>query len=249
VHTIELPLDRGSPQLKVSERVSNLAWPGVRENLWAQGFARLGKLLAPEECEQLRSLYAQPELFRSRVDMARFRFGRGEYQYLAYPLPELVADLREALYRHLAATANEWMAALSLKGDFPGELEAFLKRCHARDQKRPTPLLLRYRAGDFNCLHQDVYGDIVFPFQAIFCLSKPDEEFTGGELLLVEQRPRAQSIGHAVRLEQGNAIVITTRYRPARGARGYYRTNFRHGVSAVLTGERFTLGVIFHDAA
>ena len=175
--------------MKVSERVSNLAWPGVRENLWAQGFARLGKLLAPEECEQLRSLYAQPELFRSRVDMARFRFGRGEYQYLAYPLPELVADLREALYRHLAATANEWMAALSLKGDFPGELEAFLKRCHARDQKRPTPLLLRYRAGDFNCLHQDVYGAVAFPLQLACFLSQPGVDYEAGEFVRGEQQP------------------------------------------------------------
>jgi hypothetical protein len=236
-------------RLKISERVANLAWPDVRESMWMLGFAHLGKLLSQDECEDLRSLYARPELFRSRVDMARFRFGRGEYQYFAYPLPALVADLRAALYQHLAPTAKEWMAALSLKGDFPGELENFLERCHARGQKRPTPLLLRYRADDFNCLHQDVYGDLVFPFQVIFCLSRPDEEFTGGELLLVEQRPRAQSIGHAVRLEQGEAIVITTRYRPAKGTRGHHRTNFRHGVSAVRTGERFTLGIIFHDAA
>jgi len=246
---IELALLAAMEPMENSERVASLAWLDARASLWAQGFARLGLLLGRAECESLRALYTRPELFRSRVEMERFRFGRGEYQYFAYPLPALVADLRAALYEHLAPTANEWMAALSLKGDFPVDLDAFLKRCHARGQKRPTPLLLRYRTGDFNRLHQDVYGDLVFPFQVIFCLSKPEEEFTGGELLLVEQQPRAQSIGHAVRLGQGEAVVITTRYRPAKGARGYYRTNFRHGVSAVLSGERFTLGIIFHDAA
>jgi uncharacterized protein len=233
----------------ISGRVASLPWARVIESLWAAGFGRLGRLLAQEECESLRALYARPELFRSRIEMERFRFGRGEYQYFAYPPPALVADLRAALYKHLAPAANDWMAALRLKGDFPDELDDFLKRCHARGQKRPTPLILRYRTGDFNRLHQDVYGDLVFPFQVIFCLSKPEEEFTGGELLLVEQQPRAQSIAHAVRLSQGEAVVITTRYRPAKGARGYYRTNFRHGVSAVLSGERFTLGLIFHDAA
>lgn len=180
--------------------------------------------------------------------MARFRFGRGEYQYFAYPLPPLVAELRQSLYVRLAETANQWMEALSLKGTFPAELNDFLAHCHAQGQKRPTPLLLHYVAGDFNCLHQDLYGDVVFPFQVIFCLSRPEEEFTGGELLLVEQRPRAQSVGHAVNLQQGEAVVITTRYRPAKGTRGYYRTNFRHGVSLIRSGERYTLGIVFHDA-
>ena len=181
--------------------------------------------------------------------MARYRFGRGEYQYFASPLPDLVAELRENLYRLLADCANQWMAALSLPGDYPASLGGFLERCHERGQNRPTPLLLHYRAGDFNCLHQDLYGDVVFPFQVVFCLSKPDVEFSGGELLLVEQQPRAQSIGHAIRMEQGEAVVITTRYRPAKGARGYYRINFRHGVSPLLSGEWYTLGIIFHDAA
>ncbi|HYL45713.1 MAG TPA: 2OG-Fe(II) oxygenase [Candidatus Limnocylindrales bacterium] len=234
---------------KIAERVSRLAWGEVRENLWGTGFSRLGGLLEQGECEELRSLYARPELFRSRIEMERFRFGKGEYQYFAYPLPTIVAELREALYGPLAPIANEWMQALGLKGEFPGELEDFVKKCRARGQKRPTPLVLRYRAGDYNCLHQDVYGEVVFPFQVIVCLSRPEEEFTGGELLLVEQRPRAQSVGHVVRLGQGEAAVITTRYRPAKGARGFYRTNFRHGVSEILSGERFTLGVIFHDAA
>ena len=247
--TLELPLQIRMETPKIPERVDGLNWPQVRESLSAAGFSRLGRLLTHEECEALRALYSRAELFRSRIEMERFRFGRGEYQYFAYPLPALVADLRVALYEHLAPIASEWMAALGLTGDFPAQLEGFLKRCHARDQKRPTPLLLRYRTGEFNRLHQDVYGDLVFPFQVIFCLSQPEQEFTGGELLLVEQQPRAQSIGHSVRLGQGEAVVITTRYRAVKGARGHYRTNFRHGVSAVLSGERYTLGIIFHDAA
>jgi hypothetical protein len=219
------------------------------ESLWKQGYARLGKLLQPREAERLRSLYEKPELFRSRIDMARYRFGRGEYQYFSYPLPKKIDELRHELYGQLVETAREWMDALSISHDYPRELDAFLKRCHTAGQSRPTPLLLRYGVGDFNCLHQDLYGDVVCPFQVVTCLSRPDEEFTGGELLLVEQQPRAQSIGHAIRLEQGESVVITTRYRPVKGTRGYYRTNFRHGVSPLLSGERFTLGLIFHDAS
>jgi hypothetical protein len=222
--------------------------PEILESLWKRGYGRLGPVLSQAESEGLRSLYDLPDRFRSRIDMARFRFGRGEYKYFANPLPGLVADLRETLYRQLADCANQWVSALSLAGEYPASLSAFLARCHERGQNRPTPLLLHYRAGDFNCLHQDLYGDVVFPFQVVFCLSKPDVEFSGGELLLVEQQPRAQSIGHAIRMEQGEAVVITTRYRPVKGARGYYRTNFRHGVSPVLDGERYTLGIIFHDA-
>jgi hypothetical protein len=236
-------------QAEIESRVSSLSWNDVRDRLFASGFARLGPLLEKSECEELCSLYVRPELFRSRIEMERLRFGKGEYQYFAYPLPPIVAKLREALYTPLAPIANKWMQALELKGDFPGELDGFLKKCHTHGQKRPTPLVLRYRAGDYNCLHQDVYGDIVFPFQAIVALSQPEEEFTGGELLLVEQRPRAQSIGHVVRLSQGEGVVITTRYRPTKGARGFYRTSFRHGVTEILSGERFTLGVIFHDAS
>lgn len=228
--------------------ISGLPWPKIQESLWTLGYARLGELLGRKQCEELRSLYSDRALFRSRIDMARFRFGRGEYQYFAYPLPPLVAELRRALYAPLAETANEWMAALRLKAKFPADLKSFLSDCHRQGQKRPTPLMLHYTAGDFNCLHQDLYGDVVFPFQVVFGLSRPEEEFTGGELLLVEQRPRAQSVGHAVKLNQGEAVVITTRYRPAKGARGHYRTNFRHGVSPILSGERYTLGIVFHDA-
>ena len=218
------------------------------ESLWQRGYACLGTLLDREQAEHVRELYADPDRFRSRIDMARYRFGRGEYQYFSYPLPPLIEQLRRDLYTQLAPVAREWMAALSLPGDYPDELDAFLESCHAAGQNRPTPLLLHYREGDFNCLHQDLYGDVVFPFQVVIGLSRPAEEYSGGELLLVEQQPRAQSIGHSILLHQGEAVAITTRYRPAKGSRGYYRTNMRHGVSPIATGERYTLGIIFHDA-
>ena len=226
-----------------------IQWTDVRESLWTLGYGRLGTILSPEECGRLRGLYMRDVLFRSTIDMARYRFGQGEYKYFAYPLPALVQELRESLYSQLAPLAIEWMAALSIPTDFPANLSDWLITCHADGQKRPTPLLLRYQAGDYNCLHQDLYGQMAFPFQVITCLSKPDNEFSGGELLLVGQRPRSQSVGHVIRLEQGEAVVITTRYRPVKGTRGYYRTNFRHGVSRLLSGERYTLGIVFHDAA
>jgi hypothetical protein len=228
---------------------TTISWADVRSSLWNAGYARIGVLLNGGECERLRSLYNQADLFRSRIDMARHRFGKGEYKYFAYPLPETVANLRATLYPPLSEIANEWMSALSLPGDFAPELNAFLAHCHERGQSRPTPLILRYRAGDYNCMHQDLYGDVFFPFQVVVGLSRPDDEFTGGELLLVEQQPRAQSIGRAIRMAQGDAVVITTRYRPVKGSRGYYRTNVRHGVSPVLSGERYTMGIIFHDAS
>lgn len=205
-------------------------------------------MLTARECEEIRALYTQPDLFRSKIDMARYRFGRGEYQYFNYPLPARIDELRRQLYGELVATARDWTAALSGAQVYPQHFTEFLDECKSAGQQRPTPLLLHYREGDFNCLHQDLYGEVFFPFQVVICLSRPDQEFTGGELLLVEQQPRAQSVGHAIRLEQGEAVAITTRYRPVKGARGYHRTNFRHGVSPLLSGERYTLGLIFHDA-
>lgn len=231
-----------------SARIEAASWNGVITDLWSQGYARLGTLLNRAECEELRALYAQAPFFRSRVEMARYRFGRGEYQYFAYPLPKQVVELRQALYANLAGVAGDWMKALGLPGIFPTEHDGFLELCHQRGQTRPTPLLLRYRDGDFNCLHQDVYGEVVFPLQVIIGLSRSGEEFTGGELLLVEQQPRAQSVGHVISLSQGEAVVISTRYRPAKSARGYYRASMRHGVSRIHSGERYTLGIIFHDA-
>jgi len=222
-------------------------WHKAGSDLWEHGFAKLGSVLSASECERLRTMYEQDGAFRSRIDMSRYRFGKGEYKYFSYPLPDLVQELRETFYAGLAPIATEWMAALSMPVDYPAKLDGFLATCHDAGQLRPTPLLLRYRAGDYNRLHQDIYGAVVFPFQVITCLSKPDVEFSGGELLLVEQQPRAQSIGSAIRMEQGESVVITTRYRPTKGSKGFYRSTVKHGVSRVVTGERYTLGIIFHD--
>lgn len=232
----------------ISERISEFPWPSITEDLWQSGFGRIGSLLAEEECTGVRDLYEDDENFRTRIDMARFRFGKGEYKYFRYPLPDLISKLRHALYAHLFETANAWMEALRLPSGFPEQLDGFLDLCKDQGQNRPTPLLLRYRAGDFNCLHQDVYGEVVFPFQVIVALSDPATDFEGGELLVVEQVPRAQSRGQVLKLNRGEAAVITTRYRPVKGSRGYYRSAIRHGVSTIIKGERFTLGIVFHDS-
>lgn len=216
--------------------------------LWERGYASAGNRLTVAECHELREMYRDTGRFRSRIQMERFRFGRGEYQYFAYPLPPTVARLREELYACLASLASAWMEALGAGDPYPPTLDGFLARCHANGQAAPTPLLLRYRTGDYNCLHQDIYGKVVFPFQVVIGLSEPGVEYQGGELLLVEQRPRAQSKGQAIVLKQGEALIISTRYRPATGARGTYRTTLRHGLSEVTEGERYTLGIIFHDA-
>lgn len=193
-------------------------------------------------------LYGQPDRFRSRVDMAQYRFGKGEYQYFRYPPPPLVEKLRQELYGKLAKVANEWAELLGEEHRFPDQLDELLKRCHKGGQTRPTPLMLRYGAGDFNCLHQDLYGPVAFPFQVVFFLSQPEEQYTGGEFLLVENPPRAQSMGRALRPKRGDAVVITTRHRPVHGTRGVYKVPVRHGVSPVTSGQRWTLGIIFHDA-
>jgi uncharacterized protein len=220
----------------------------VANALWADGYARLGSLLTAAECRRLIALYEDEERFRKHIDMARYRFGEGTYRYFAYPLPEKIEALRADHYETLAPIAGDWMKALGFDTAFPATLEKFLAHCHAHGQPRPTPLMLRYEKGGYNCLHQDLYGEIVFPFQIVIGLSNPDD-YEGGELLLVEQRPRAQSIGHALRLAQGEAVAITTRYRPVKGTRGFYRAAIRHGVSRITRGERYTLGIIFHDAA
>jgi hypothetical protein len=224
-------------------------WPGLLTGLDERGYAVLPGLLGARECRSVAALYADEAAFRSRVVMARHNFGRGEYKYLRYPLPPLVAELREALYPRLAPFANRWHERLHLEPHFPARLDAYLARCHAAGQQRPTPLILKYETGDYNCLHQDLYGELVFPIQATVLLSKPDDDFTGGEFLLVEQRPRMQSKGEVVPLGQGDAVLFAVNFRPVTGTRGDYRVTIRHGVSRLHTGNRYTLGIIFHDAA
>ncbi|HWH49374.1 MAG TPA: 2OG-Fe(II) oxygenase [Burkholderiales bacterium] len=232
----------------VAERVGRCDWQSVSASLDARGNAILERLLSPHECRVLAGLYSEEERFRSRVVMARHGFGRGEYKYFSYPLPELVADLRSALYPCLAPTANRWNAAMRSDVRFPDTHAVFLRRCHQAGQLRPTPLLLQYAADDYNCLHQDLYGEHVFPLQVAILLSEPGTDFTGGEFVLAEQRPRMQSRAEVVPLRQGDAVVFAVHHRPVQGARGAYRVNLRHGVSRVLSGHRHTLGVIFHDA-
>lgn len=217
-------------------------------DLTLNGYA-VRPLLDPATCRSLEGLYDQDSPFRKRIVMEKHGYGRGEYKYFSYPLPPVVAELRARLYPALATVANGWRRELGQDGVFPETLAAYLDCCHAAGQTRPTPLMLRYGKDGFNCLHQDLYGDLVFPLQTVILLSDPERDFTGGEFLLVEQRPRAQSKGEIVRLRQGEAAIFPVRERPARGARGYHRVVMRHGVSRVLSGNRHTLGIIFHDAA
>jgi hypothetical protein len=224
-------------------------WSRVADELDAQGFAVVGPLLGREDCRALARLYDEDDGFRSRVIMQRHAFGRGEYKYFRYPLPAAVETLRHAIYPQLVPVANRWRAALREEGRFPPTLAAYLQQCHADGQRRPTPLLLKYETGDYNCLHQDLYGALVFPLQLTVLLSMPDEDFTGGEFVLVEQRPRMQSKPQVVPLRQGEAAIFAVHHRPVYGVRGIYRVNLRHGVSRIRSGRRFTLGVIFHDAS
>jgi len=219
------------------------------DTLASRGFVVAPGLIDPGECRALAALWPEKPRFRSHVVMQRHGFGQGEYQYFAYPLPERIEALRQALYPELAAVANRWNAELGIAKRFPTSLAAWLRQCHAGGQKRPTPLLLRYGPGDYNCLHRDLYGELVFPLQATVLLSDPAKDFSGGEFMLVEQRPRMQSRGEVVPLKQGDAVIFAVNERPVKGSRGFYRTAMRHGVSSLREGERFTLGIIFHDAA
>ena len=233
----------------IEDRIAALDWGAMAGQLDAEGAATTGPLLSAGECAELTALYDEPELFRSKVIMARHGYGRGEYQYFRHPLPPLVAGLRDAFYAALAPIANRWNEALGLAPRFPAGHAEFLARCHAAGQARPTPLLLRYVGGDYNCLHQDLYGEHVFPLQAAFLLSDPTSDFSGGEFVLTEQRPRMQSRAHVVPLRQGEAVIFPVHHRPVSGARGTYRVNMRHGVSRLRDGRRHTLGIILHDAA
>ncbi len=231
-----------------AERVAALDWDCVTRDLDAYGSAVLQRLLAPDECEALAALYSDDTRFRSRVVMARHGFGRGEYKYFNYPLPELIAQLRTSFYPRLAPVANRWNEAMKIGVRYPAEHAEFVARCHDAGQVKPTPLLLQYGPDDFNCLHQDLYGEHVFPLQVAILLSRPGRDFTGGEFVLTEQRPRMQSRAEVVPLGQGDAVAFAVHHRPVQGTRGVYRVNLRHGVSRIRSGHRHTLGVIFHDA-
>ncbi|MBI3030472.1 MAG: 2OG-Fe(II) oxygenase [Candidatus Rokubacteria bacterium] len=232
----------------LEERLASLDWKAIEGSLWGHGYAKTPPLLTAGECAELVALYGDEGRFRSRVDMARYRFGLGEYKYFADFLPTVVQALRVHAYPFLAPVADRFMEALGSRQRFPPDFATFLAYCARRGQRKPTPLLLRYEAGGYNCLHQDLYGEVVFPLQLTCLLSRRGADFEGGEFLLVEQRPRAQSRGEVVPLDQGEAVIFATRHRPVAGARGYYRANLRHGVSRVLSGTRVSLGVIFHNA-
>jgi hypothetical protein len=240
-----------SPQAAVpavARRVAGLDWDQIAREIDEHGCGLTGSLLSADECSSLTEAYAREDPFRSRVNMAAHGFGRGEYKYFAYPLPPLVAGLREALYPPMAAIANGWNERLGSGDRYPQDLGGFLDRCHAAGQTRPTPLLLQYEPGDYNCLHQDLYGEHVFPLQVTILLSEPGAGFSGGEFVLTEQRPRMQSRAEVVALRQGEAVIFPVNHRPVQGSRGTYRVVMRHGVSRLRSGRRHTLGIIFHDA-
>ena len=232
----------------LAARVTGIDWGEVTAALDERGAATVAGLLTSAQCATIASLYGDDAQFRSRVVMARHGFGKGEYKYFAYPLPAMIARLRTALYGKLVAIANDWNARMGLDRRYPADHAAFLELCHAAGQCRPTPLLLRYESGDHNCLHQDLYGELAFPLQVAILLSEPGEDFTGGEFVMTEQRPRMQSRPEVVQLQRGDAVVFAVHHRPVQGKRGSYRVNLRHGVSRLRSGQRHTLGIIFHDA-
>jgi uncharacterized protein len=233
----------------VEQRVEDYDWAAIAAELDSFGSTVLRELLTPDESQSLAALYPDEKHFRSRIHMARHGFGKGEYKYFRYPLPGIITQLRTTLYSRVAAHANAWNEQMNVGTRYPKTHADYLKRCHAAGQARPTPLLLQYGLGDYNCLHQDLYGEHVFPLQATILLSEPGRDFTGGEFVLVEQRPRMQSRAEVISLRQGDAVVFAVRDRPVQGAKGTYRVKLRHGVSRVRSGHRHTLGIIFHDAA
>jgi uncharacterized protein len=223
-------------------------WETIREDLTTKGFARIPGLLDTHECKSIRDQYPQPSLYRSIISMERYRFGKGEYKYFGYPLPQSIQSLREELYKRLFETANQWMQLLDQGIEYPPNHNEFLLECKSKQQVRPTPLVLKYGPGGYNTLHQDLYGEIFFPFQVVVLLSQPSDEFEGGEFVMTEQIPRAQSKAVVIKLNKGDGLVFTTNFRPVKGTRGYYRAAMKHGISEVTHGERFAVGIIFHDA-
>ncbi|MDI6935085.1 2OG-Fe(II) oxygenase [Serratia sp. Se-PFBMAAmG] len=233
---------------QLSNRLQSIDWVDIRAQLDAYGCARIQGLLDPETCDEMASLYPESERFRTHIHLARHGFGKGEYKYFSYPLPDKITRLRTALYPELATIANVWNEKMNVDVRYPAEHKTYLETCHARGQVRPTPLLLQYVEGDYNCLHQDVYGDLVFPLQVAFLLSEPGRDFTGGEFVMTEQRPRMQTRPEVVSLQKGDAVIFAVHHRPVQGTKGVYRVNMRHGVSKIRSGRRHTLGIIFHDA-
>lgn len=240
--------DGNGANLSIAQRVDAIDWARAAEALDAYGYATVPGLIAGEECDALAARYPRDDLYRSRVVMARHGFGRGEYKYFAYPLPPIVGELRSAVYPHLAPVANRWNALMHVDTRYPPTHDAFLRRCHEAGQLRPTPLILQYDQEDFNCLHQDLYGEHVFPIQVAIPLSTPGHDFTGGEFVITEQRPRMQSRVEVVPLGKGDAVIFAVSHRPVQGTRGMYRVNLRHGVSRLRSGRRHTVGIIFHDS-
>ena len=234
--------------INIAKQVEDLDWSRIYRDLDERGYAKTPRILSEDECEELKGFFGEEHRFRSVIDMRRLRFGSGVYKYFDNPLPEAVQQLREAFYPPLSKVANDWAEMLGAKAAYPDALEEFLALCHEKGQTRPTPLILRYEEGDYNALHQDVYGEVGFPFQVLTVLSRREEDYTGGESLLVTQRPRAQSVGEAITLDQGEVLIFPNKHRPVEGKRGHYRSNVRHGVSPLRSGERYALGIIFHDA-
>lgn len=230
------------------QRIENTDWQSITESMHQNGYAILPNLLSNEECDSLVSGYDQPERYRKTVVMARHRFGLGEYKYFNYPLPELLQTLRTRIYPHLALIANTWFKALNIDLSFPLEHQFFLEQCHSNNQLKATVLILKYGEGRFNTLHQDLYGDLYFPIQIVLMLSEPERDFTGGEFVLTQQVPRAQSKAIVLKPKKGDILIFTTNFKPEKGTKGYYRVNMKHGVSEVKTGQRYALGIIFHDA-
>jgi hypothetical protein len=233
---------------RIADSIAALDWNLLQETLDGQGYAAIPSFLDKNQCKDIINSYEEEANFRSTIDMARYRFGSGEYKYYQAPLPDLLQQLRYGFYPELAKTANRWLKLLGHDAVYPPALPEFLDQCHQQGQLRSTPLILKYEAGGYNCLHQDLYGAVFFPFQVVFALNQKETDYTGGEFLLMEQRPRAQSRGHVLQLEQGAGVIFPTNHRPVSGSRGYYKTTLRHGVSTITSGTRYSLGIIFHDA-